>query len=312
VVEKISFTGQVALVTGAGRGMGRSHVLDLAGRGAAVVVNDLNQDNVDAVVAEVTESGGRAVGSCASVATPEGGQAIVDIAMDSFGRVDVLVHNAGIMRSANFEDLTMSQIEDVLSVHVNGAFNVGQPAYRAMLGRGYGRIVLISSTAGVIGLAGATNYDAAKAGLFGLSNGLALEGRDKGVLTNCVLPYSVSKINENDHVPGVDASRHKILEQRRLPESVTALVTFLASKANSATGQVYSACAGRYARVFVGVAPGWIAPDVASVAAEDLSDHFEEIDAHGYKGCVPSSVDDEMDVVIDQLRTRGLLDPVAQ
>jgi NAD(P)-dependent dehydrogenase (short-subunit alcohol dehydrogenase family) len=305
--EPLSFQNQVAIVTGAGRSMGRTHALDLARRGAGVVVNDVIRENADAVVAEITEAGGRAVASYDSVGTQEGGAALVELAVARFGSVDVVVHNAGILRNDHFEHLTLEQIESVLDVHLKAAFFVGQPAYRIMKEKGYGRIVLISSTSGIFGLPGNTNYAAAKAGLFGLSNALALEGREHGVFVNCVLPKSAGHtIAKDKPIPGMDYTEMPI-DARKTPESVTAMVTFLASRECPATGEVFSACAGRYARVFVGVARGWLAPDVSGIRAEDIREHFDEIEDHGFDGLVPRSIYEELAEVTEMLESAGYL-----
>src|SRR5438105_879159 len=190
----ISFEGQVAVVTGVGRGLGRAHARDLARRGAAIVANDPGRDEAgvswaDHAVAEIEAAGGSAAASHDSVATPEGGRAIVELALERFGRVDVVIHNAGSFNLGNFEDLTAAAIDDVLDVHLKGAFWVCRPAFEDMLERQYGRIVLTSSSAGLFGMGGLANYAAAKAGLLGLGKALAIEGADLGIKANCVLPY---------------------------------------------------------------------------------------------------------------------------
>jgi NAD(P)-dependent dehydrogenase (short-subunit alcohol dehydrogenase family) len=309
--DTLSFSGQAAIVTGAGRGLGRAYAIGLARRGAAVVVNDITAEAADAVTAEITAAGGRAVASYGTVASAAAGQAMTDLALDSFGSIDVVVHNAGILRNRRFGELSEEELDAVLGVHLKGGFFVTQPAYRYMRRRGYGRIVFVSSTSGLFGNINMTNYTASKAGLFGLANGLALEGRDRGVLINCVLPKAKTTITANNPVQaGMRAMGS--LDDRRTPESVEPLVTYLSSSECQVTGEVFSACLGRYSRVFVGVAPGWLAPDANAVSPEDIRYHFGIIEDHGYDGLIPASLNDELDVVEGMIREAGYLaaDPV--
>src|ERR1700681_2005396 len=186
----VTFEGQVAVVTGAGRGLGRLYAIDLAQRGAAVVVNDIGGtmggDGTDAsvaaaVVAEIEAAGGRAVANHESVDTPEGGQAIVDCAVTSFGRLDAVVSNAGIFQTLPFEDITAHDWQRMRQVHLDGAFYLAQPAYRVMKTQGYGRFVMIASSAGLFGQPLAAHSSAAKAGVFGLTNVIAVEGAAHGI-----------------------------------------------------------------------------------------------------------------------------------
>jgi NAD(P)-dependent dehydrogenase (short-subunit alcohol dehydrogenase family) len=302
--ENVSFAGQAAIVTGAGRGLGRAYALGLARREAAVVVNDVSPETAEAVVAEIEAAGGKAVASYGSVDSESAGQAMVDLALDQYGTVDVVVHNAGILRNRRFGDLTEPDIDAVLGVHLKGGFFVAQPAYRQMRRNGYGRIVFVSSTSGLFGNTAMTNYTASKAGLFGLCNGLALEGKEHGVLANCVLPKAKTTITDNNVVR---AGMRKMgsLDERRTPESVEPLVTFLASRECSVTGEVFSACLGRYSRVFVGVAPGWLAADANAVTPEDIREHFDTIEDHGFAGLIPNSLNDELDVVEQMIKSAG-------
>src|SRR5580698_6879833 len=189
-MAEITFDGRVAVVTGAGGGLGRTYALEIARRGGKVVVNDLGgsvdgQGGDDAaaqkVVDEIKAAGGEAVPSYASVSTPEGGESIVKTAVDSFGKVDVVINNAGILRDKSFAKLTWEDLDAVLDVHLKGAFYVSQPAFKIMKDNGYGRFVFTSSNAGVFGNFGQANYAAAKMGLVGLSNVLAIEGAKAGI-----------------------------------------------------------------------------------------------------------------------------------
>ena len=296
----IDFNGQVALVTGAGRGLGRLYALDLARRGAAVVVNDIggsmggageDASVADAVVAEIEAAGGRAVASHESVDTPEGGQAIVDQAIESFGRLDAVVSNAGIFQTAPFEELTADDWRRMRRVHLDGAFFLAQPAYRVMKSQGYGRFVMIASSAGLFGQPLAAHYAAAKAGVFGLTNVLAVEGAAHGILANTVLPFGQSRMvweTTGDTAPEGDTFIGAIK-----PDLVVPMVTYLASRACTFSHHNYSAGAGRFARVFVGLADGWLAPRDGEPTAEALEAHFDEI-AATEPFSVPMSIVDEV------------------
>ena len=202
----LGFDGKVAIITGAGGGLGRSHALELARRGALVVVNDLG-GSVDgtgsgttaaqAVVDEITAAGGEAVANYDSVATPEGGQAIVQTALDALGRVDIIINNAGILRDASFKNMDADKVDPVLDVHLRGAFNVTQPAWEHMRDQGYGRIVNTRSGAGIFGNFGQTNYGAAKMGLVGLTRVLAVEGAKYNIKANAIAPVAKTRMTED-------------------------------------------------------------------------------------------------------------------
>ncbi|MBE8476097.1 SDR family NAD(P)-dependent oxidoreductase [Streptomyces justiciae] len=297
----ISFDGRVAIVTGAGGGLGRSHALDLAARGAKVVVNDLGGDitgrgagtgMADQVVREIEEAGGTAVACYHSVATPEGGAAIVRAALDAFGTLDILVNNAGNIRNAPFTDLTPEAIDALLAVHVKGAFYVTQPAFAVMRDKGYGRIVFTSSGAGVFGNREQANYAAAKTALLGLANVVALEGAPHGIKANTILPTAASRMAEGMSADSM--SDAPTTPAHHAPEVVTAMVTYLASEANPHTQEAFSVARGRYARVFTGVADGWYVPPTEPIpTADDVHRHIDRIrDRAGYH--VPGSLWEEM------------------
>ncbi|WP_445169759.1 SDR family NAD(P)-dependent oxidoreductase [Mycolicibacterium sp. Dal123E01] len=193
-MSEMRYDGQVAVVTGAGRGLGRQYALLLAARGARVVVNDLGGsvtgDGAEtaaatATVHEITTNGGEAVADTNSVATPEGGQAIIDTAMNIWGRVDILVNNAGTVRDAPFEDMTEELLTPLVDVHLKGAFFVTRPAWKVMWQAGYGRVVNTCSAAGILGSPPMSNYGAAKTGLIGLTRVLAAESAGTGITVNC-------------------------------------------------------------------------------------------------------------------------------
>lgn len=302
----IEFEGQVAIVTGAGRGLGRLYAVDLARRGAAVVVNDLggtmggvgaDTTVAQAVVDEITAAGGVAVASHDSVDTPEGGQAIVDAAVNAFGRVDAVISNAGIFNSIPFDQLSPEDWGRMLRVHLDGGFYLSQPAYRVMAKQRYGRFVFISSSAGNFGQPMEAHYAAAKTGLVGLSNVIAIEGAEHGIRSNTVLPTGFSRMVTETVGDEKFLAESGFMRAIR-PELVVPLVVFLASSACDVTHRNYSACAGRYARVFVGLAKGWLADSAPT--AEDLHAHLDEISATD-EFIVPDTIVDEVLEVCDRL-----------
>lgn len=306
----IDFTGQVAVVTGAGRGLGRLYAIDLARRGASVVVNDLGGtmrgDGADSAVAdqvvdEIRQAGGTAVASYESVDSPEGGHAIVDTAVDAFGRLDAVVSNAGIFGSVAFEDLSADEWTRMLRVHLDGGFHLAQPAYRVMKDNGGGRFVFISSSAGIFGQPMEAHYAAAKAGLVGLTNVVAIEGQAHGIFANSVMPTGFSRMVTETVGDEKFLTESGFMRAIR-PELVVPLVIFLASKACTSTHRNYSACAGRYARVFVGLSEGWLSDTDNEPTAEDIRSHLDEISATE-KFIVPTSIVDE---VLDVCDRRGI------
>jgi len=211
-MAELRFDKRVAVITGAGRGLGRAYALLLASKGARVVVNDLGSTlagaGIDAgpaedVVREIEKAGGEAVASTASVATPEGGQAIIQAALDHYGRIDILIHNAGNVRRGSLKEMSYEDFEAVLDVHLRGAFHVVRPAFPVMCKAGYGRIVLTSSISGVYGNHRVANYSASKTGMIGLSNVAALEGAAEGVKCNIIVPAAVTRMAE-----GIDTSAY--------------------------------------------------------------------------------------------------------
>ena len=254
--NELRFDNRVAVITGAGRGLGRAYALLLAARGAKVVVNDpggsLKGEGADAnpaqdVVREIEAAGGQAVACTESVATPEGGQAIVQCAMDHYGRIDILIHNAGNVRRGSMKDMSFDDFEAVLDVHLRGAFHVVRPAFPLMCKAGYGRIVLTSSIGGLYGSAGVVNYCVSKAAMIGLANTVAVEGAAEGVKCNLIVPAAVTRMAE-----GRDTSAYPPME----PDLVAPTVGWLAHESCNISGEMLISIAGRVARAFVAESPG--------------------------------------------------------
>ncbi|WP_407684979.1 SDR family NAD(P)-dependent oxidoreductase [Mycobacterium sp. HUMS_1102779] len=273
-LRSLDFEGRVAVVTGGGRGLGRSYAMLLASRGAKVVVNDpggsLTGDGADAapadeVVREIRAAGGQAVASTDSVATAAGGKAIVDAALDTYGRLDILVHNAGNVRRGSLKELSYEDFDAVLDVHLRGAFHVVRPAFPRMCDAGYGRIVLTSSIGGLYGNHGVANYAAAKAGVVGLSSVAALEGAAQGVTSNVIVPAAVTRM-----AAGIDVSAYPPMD----PELVAPVVGWLAHESCSVSGEIFVALAGRVARAVIAETPGVYRP---SWTVEDVGEHLEAI-----------------------------------
>ena len=207
-MSEIRYDGRVAVVTGAGGGLGKTYALMLASRGASVVVNDLGGASdgtgagtsmADEVVKEINESGGKAVANYDSVSTPEGGEGIIQTAVENFGKVDIVINNAGILRDKTFAKLEPQHLEAVIDVHLKGAFFVTQPAYRVMKENNYGRIVFAASGAGIFGNFGQSNYGAAKMGLVGLSNVLAVEGAKNNIKCNVIAPIAKTRLTSSTY-----------------------------------------------------------------------------------------------------------------
>jgi NAD(P)-dependent dehydrogenase (short-subunit alcohol dehydrogenase family) len=299
------FADQVVVVTGAGRGLGRLYALELARRGAAVVVNDVGGTMggdgsdpavADLVVGEIEAAAGMAAASYDSVATPEGGRAIVAMARERFGRLDAVVSNAGIFQTRPFEELTPADWRRMIDVHLHGGFHLAQPAFTAMREQGYGRFVFVASSAGLFGQPHSAHYAAAKAGLVGLANVIAIEGAEHGILANTVLPFGTTRMVTETVGDIGESGFLRAIE----PGLVVPLVVYLASRACAVTHHNYSACAGRFARAFVGIAEGWLAPPGTVPTAEDIAAHWDAVSATD-PYTVPTSIFDEVAEVCRQL-----------
>jgi NAD(P)-dependent dehydrogenase (short-subunit alcohol dehydrogenase family) len=310
-MNALRFDGQVGIVTGGGRGLGRLYAMELARRGASVLVNDLGGSSqgdgcdvsvANQVVAEIEAAGGVAAASSESVATPEGGQAIVDAALDRFGRVDIVINNAGIIKFTPFEEVTPEEWRKTLNVHLDGSFHVSQPAFRVMKKQGYGRFVFISSTFGAFGQMGTSSYATAKAGLLGLSNVVALEGAAHGIRSNAVLPVGFSRMVTDQESGGpIPPGRQAYYDAIR-PELITPLVIYLASRECALSHRAIAACAGRYSRVFAGYGDGWLSEAGSTPSAEDMAEQVARLDSTDGFFVPESSVDETIAVC----RQRGI------
>lgn len=276
-MSQLDFKGRVAVITGAGRGLGRDYALLLASLGAKVVVNDIGSSMAgagadtqpaDEVVRDIIAKGGIAVANFDTVATEDGGAAIVEAALSHFGKVDILIHNAGNVRTSLLSEMTLEDFDAVLNVHLRGGFNVLKAAYGPMIKAGYGRVVMTSSVGGIYGFPTQGNYAAAKAGLIGLTNILAIEGAEHGVQANVIIPGAVTRMAE-----GLDTSFYPPMG----PEMVAPLVAWLCHETCTLTGEKFISIAGRIARLVVSETAGLYDPDwtidtVASKAQQLMTD----------------------------------------
>lgn len=300
-----SFDGQTVIVTGAGHGLGREFALALAAQGAAVVVNDLGRSPdgrslAEAVVAEIEEADGRAVAHIGSVAVEADANALVDLALTTFDRLDAVINNAGIVNGAPFAEQTATQVSDMLAVHVLGSFLVSRAAFAPMAAAGGGRIVNVTSSAGLFGMRTMASYSAAKAGIVGLMHTMAIEGADHGIKVNSVAPVALTNPGRTQGAADVFGA----LGPRARPEFVTPIVLLLASDRCPVTNEVISAVAGRYARVFTGVAEGWVSPGDQPATLDELAEHFDAVlDRSAYD--VLGDMREEIPLVAARLPTTG-------
>lgn len=275
-MQELRFDGQVAVITGAGRGLGRAYAKLLASRGAKVLVNDYGvtlrgetgqESPAEEVAKEIAASGGESIFNTDSVASKAGGEAIIQQAMDTYGRLDILIHNAGIVRRALLTDMSHEDFESVLDVHLRGAFNVLRPAFPIMCNANYGRIIFAGSIVGLYGNVGAANYAASKGALHGLARVAALEGQEHNVKSNVILPAAVTRMSD-----GIDTSAFPEMP----PEWVAPAVAWLAHESCPLTGEMLISTAGRMARAYTVETPGvfreeWTPEDLASNSYEILT-----------------------------------------
>jgi NAD(P)-dependent dehydrogenase (short-subunit alcohol dehydrogenase family) len=304
------FDEQVAVITGAGGGLGKQYALLLASRGARVVVNDTggsvtgtgsDVDAANAAADEIRRQGGEAVADTNSVTSPQGGQAIIDTAMRSWRRVDIVINNAGIVRDAPFEGMTADRLEPLLDVHLKGAFYVAGPAWKVMREQRYGRILNTCSAAGILGAERMSNYGAAKTGLIGLTRVLAAEGAGHDIKVNAIAPIAYTRMlaHSIDGATGqaADPSAQALLDdlaaqylQKLDPGLVAPVAAFLTHRDCPVSGEIYTVGAGHVARFFIGRTKGFYSP---ALSVEDVRDHFAEIRDEAHY-TVPGGPADEM------------------
>ncbi len=305
----ISFEGRVAVVTGAGGGIGRAHALEIARRGGKVVVNDLGGDchgggggsqmALD-VVEEIRKAGGTAIADGNSVATTEGANAIVANAVAEFGRLDVLINNAGIIRNSLLADMSDDDWDLVIATHLTGSFKLTRAAWPHMQAQGYGRLVYTCSSTAMFGVATMGNYAAAKGGIMGLVHTASHEGREHGILVNAILPNAITRLaleaakgwEEMGAAPSPGLPPE--IGNAMNPEFNMPIAVYLASEACSATHGLYSQCIGRTAKLIVGLGQGWQAQRQSPPSAEDIETHWDEICALPEGVTVPGSPTEEL------------------
>lgn len=278
--DELRFDGQVAVVTGAGAnpGLGRSYALLLASRGAKVVVNDLGVGpdgngaigtGVEAVVAEINDHGGEAIGDGHSVAEPDSAKAIIDLAIDRWGRVDIVVNNAGIAPFGRFDQLAEDLISRVVGVHLMGHIWMCRAAWPHMAQQGYGRLVNVSSGVAVMGMANQSIYAASKLGVVGLTRVLAAEGAGLGIKANAIMPMASTLALEKLTPTGFN---ERIRESGQIPEVVAPVVAWLAHRDCSVSGKVIDAKAGAVSEIFFAQTAG-TTPN-SRLTPEDVRDHI--------------------------------------
>jgi NAD(P)-dependent dehydrogenase (short-subunit alcohol dehydrogenase family) len=293
-MSEMRFDGRVAVITGGGRGLGRSYALLLASLGAKVLVNDpgvaISGDASDegpaaAVVSEIEAAGGTAFANLDSVATPDGGAAIVKAAHDAWGRADILIHNAGNVRYGTIREISMEDFQAVVDVHLMGAFHVVKAAHPLMCDAGYGRIVLTSSIGGIYGNNRCVNYGVSKAAMIGLANVAALEGEEHNVKCNVIVPSAVTRMAD-----GLDISQYPPME----PELVAPTVAWLCHEKCSLSGEMLAAIGGRVARVYIAETPGvyqpsWTVAEVDARMPEIMAGEALDFGLHGHVGHIMHS-----------------------
>jgi len=293
-MSNVNFENRTVIVTGAGNGLGKAYALELGSRGAKVVVNDLGgsvygsgsaSSPADDVVNEIIKNGGEAIANYDSVATKEGGESIVQSALDNFGTVDAVINNAGILRDKSFANMSEDELSLILDVHLKGTFFVSQPAFKVMKENNYGRIVNVASPSGLFGNFGQSNYGAAKMGIVGLTNVLSIEGAKYNIKVNVIAPTAYTRMTE--------ALLPEDVGKLFSAELVTPMVVYLASEACEPTHEIFGVAAGRFARIGIITHNGYVN---TSATAEDISENIEEIRTIK-DGTYPLSNEDELMII---------------
>lgn len=291
-MAEISFAGRVAIVTGAGGGIGREHALELARRGAKVLVNDLGGDTAgrggspdmaEAVVEEIRQAGGTAIVNADSVADTDGANRMVAQTIEAFGKVDILINNAGIWRGFFIEELSDEDWDAALATHLTGSFKTTRAVWPHMKAQGYGRLVYTASSAGMFGMPMVGGYGAAKAGVAGLMHVAALEGEEHGILSNAIMPNGLSRMAAQagqdwaDRMGSEGMSEAPECGNSMNVEFNMPIALYLASEQCSATHGLYSQCLGRIAKLQLALGSGWQSHRQSAMSVEDVQDHWEEI-----------------------------------
>jgi NAD(P)-dependent dehydrogenase (short-subunit alcohol dehydrogenase family) len=293
-MSNVNFENRTVIVTGAGNGLGKAYALELGSRGAKVVVNDLGgsvdgsgsaSSPADDVVNEIIKNGGEAIANYDSVATKEGGESIVQSALDNFGTVDAVINNAGILRDKSFANMSEDELSLILDVHLKGTFFVSQPAFKVMKENNYGRIVNVASPSGLFGNFGQSNYGAAKMGIVGLTNVLSIEGAKYNIKVNVIAPTAYTRMTE--------ALLPEDVGKLFSAELVTPMVVYLASEVCEPTHEIFGVAAGRFARIGIITHNGYVN---TSATAEDISENIEEIRTIK-DGTYPLSNEDELMII---------------
>jgi len=278
-MSEIKFQGKVAVITGAGRGLGKSYAIELAKRGAKIVVNDFggsadgvgsDSEAADSVVKEIRDSGGEAVANYDSVATVEAGERIIQTAVDNFGTVDIVINNAGILRDRSFHKIEEEDWDILNEVHLKGAYNVTKPAIKIMRETGYGRIIFTTSGTALYGNFGQANYAAAKMGLIGLMNVLKIETGKYDITCNTIAPVADTRLTKGLLTPEIAELYN--------PNHVMALVLYLVSQDNQESGSIYNCAAGWYSKSQLVCAPGVLLGNgKEEITVEDVKNNWDKI-----------------------------------
>ena len=293
-MSNVNFENKAVIVTGAGNGLGKAYALELGIRGAKVIVNVLGgsvdgsgaaSSPADDVVNEIIQNGGEAVANYDSVATKDGGESIVQSALDNFGTVDAVINNAGILRDKSFANMSEEELTLILDVHLKGTFFVSQPAFKVMKENNYGRIVNVASPSGLFGNFGQSNYGAAKMGIVGLTNVLAIEGAKYNIKVNVIAPTAYTRMTE--------ALLPEDVGKLFSAELVTPMVVYLASESCEPSHEIFGVAAGRFARIGIITHNGYVN---TNASAEDIANNIEEIRTIK-DGTYPMSNEDELLII---------------